>query len=718
MKIKQLLDGVENLDLVMPEFQREYVWSLELAKQLFVSLYKDYPTGSLLFWEAKGEDVPEIKNNAVNPDKLGLTKVILDGQQRLTTLYLIIKGEIPPYYKETDLLQDPRHLYFNLSTGEFNYLMKKRMEGNPLWQNVTDCFDLKKVDALDIAEEYSDKVPDVEFKVLSRLVNNNLTRLRSIEEIDYPIQSVPSSAKIDEAIDVFDRVNSKGTKLTDAELVLTHITGKWSKARRTIKKKITELEKENFYFDLDFFTRCMVVALTESALYDRNSKLNYEEFSQENYINAWERVSKSIDFIIPILKQDANIGSSSDMTSHNVLVPLIAYLLKNNIRISENLKYGYIYWMLLALIWSRYSGQTDTRLDKDVYISINEADPIDSLVAEIEDQRGRIEVKPSDLEGRGAGHPLYKMLYIVTKYKKAIDWANGGSIRDTIGESYTINSHHIFPQYQLYKLLYDSENHLDKKKVNEIANRAFITRDTNYELYTDIPKNYLPLIEKKYPGALERQFVPMNQELWDIKNYEMFLQKRREIIADEINNFFTHLNDQYKLQKKTKPTTQVEELITGGENNYVEFKSSLRWDLKAENVNKELEYVIAKTIVAFLNTEGGTLIIGVNDEKEIIGIENDYKTFGKKQNQDGFMLKLSDIINNYIGKEFHQYINSRITKVESKDICIVSISKSNLPSYCKINNSDKFFVRAQASTEPLGYQEAVEYIKAHWNNNK
>ncbi len=116
MKISELIIGIRKLDLVLPEFQREYVWRLEQAKQLMVSLYREYPTGSLLFW--KTDDPPEIKNSDVPKDKIGTTTVILDGQQRLTTLYLLTQNEIPPYYTEAEIMNDPRHLYVHLETGD------------------------------------------------------------------------------------------------------------------------------------------------------------------------------------------------------------------------------------------------------------------------------------------------------------------------------------------------------------------------------------------------------------------------------------------------------------------------------------------------------------------------------------------------------------------------------------------------------------------------
>jgi len=714
MQIREILDGIKNLSMVMPEFQREYVWSLDNAKQLMVSLVKGYPTGSLLFWQAKADDIPEIKNNAVDRTKLGSVQVILDGQQRITTLYLLIKGEIPPYYNASDLTNDPRHLFYNLKTGEFLYYMKKKMDGNPLWQSVVDCFDIQKINAVRIAKLSNEKDESVNFEELIEEINENLNRLRQVEHIDYPVQSVPSNAKIDEAIDVFDRVNSKGTKLTDAELVLTHITGKWPHARRVIKEKMAEIKNEGFELNLDLLTRFMVVALTGSALFDKNAKLTFELFTEDLYKSTWNKVSKSLDYLIPILKQDGLISSSNDMNTLNVMVPIMARLLRHEISLSQEMKFGYLYWMYLALIWSRYSGQTDQRLDKDVYISINSQNPIDELVYEIQDQRGRIEVQETDLVGRGSGHPLYRMLYIITKWNKAVDWSNGSSIYGTIGDYYSIHSHHIFPQDVLYKNGYISDNHIDQKKVNEIANRAFITRDTNYQISNKPPIDYLSAITDKYPDILKKHLIPEEKSLWTIENYEKFLEVRRGLIAARINEFLQMLKSSAKSEADSVVSVDWLELIEKGENNFIEFKSSIRWDYKQSVVNKELEHVIAKTISAFMNTEGGKLIVGVDDDGNILGLENDFKTLGNKQNIDGFLLQIDSIVNSYLGKEFHEYINVVIENIRGRDICIIDISDSNQPVFVQNQGKDEFFIRASASSQPLSMREATDYIAIHW----
>lgn len=254
-----------------------------------------------------------------------------------------------------------------------------------------------------------------------------------------------------------------------------------------------------------------------------------------------------------------------------------------------------------------------------------------------------------------------------------------------------------------------------KKRVNEIANRAFVTRDANFDISNKYPSKYLPEVQGNFPGSLEKQFIPNNPELWELDNYEKFLEVRRQSITDMINSFLAGL-----LEKSSAADSVVEkdwaEMIDGGENNYVEFKSTLRWDMREERVNKDLEKVIAKTISAFMNSEGGTLFIGVDDEGKILGLQNDYKTFGQKQDRDGFLLALTNIINKFLGKETHQYISSRVLQIQGIDMGVVEVSNSAFPVYVKSGQNEEFYIRASASSQPMGIREATDYINVHWTN--
>jgi exodeoxyribonuclease V alpha subunit len=150
------------------------------------------------------------------------------------------------------------------------------------------------------------------------------------------------------------------------------------------------------------------------------------------------------------------------------------------------------------------------------------------------------------------------------------------------------------------------------------------------------------------------------------------------------------------------------------ESENVEFKSSVAWDYNNERKNKDLEIVIAKTISAFMNSYGGLLVIGVDDKKNILGLEKDFKLL-KKQDEDGFQLKITEIISKFIGKEFAQLVSCSFEKVNGKKIAIVNIKEADEPTFVEDKNESKFFIRTNNSTQPLNQKESHNYIKKHWN---
>jgi len=704
MKIRELIDGIEKFDLVMPEFQREYVWEREQAKQLLVSLYRGYPTGSLLFW--KTDAPPEIKNAAVSADKIGTTSVILDGQQRLTTLYLLTRGEIPPYYREEDIENDPRDLYFDVETGEFQYFQHILMSKNPSWVPVVDCFSEDKINPFEIAKAKAGD--DSDPGQLAERLYKHLTRLRNVREADYPVQTVPPSADIDDAIDVFDRVNSLGTKLGAADLALAHITGRWPQARQVMKAKIDELAPKRFSFDLTFMTRALTAVVQERALFETIHNTPTDELQA-----GWARLTKILDYLVTVLPGYANVHSTEDLNTNNVLVPGIAYLASHEGKFSDDKEMRrFIHWLYAASVWARYSSQTDQRLDHDISLIGQFRSPWTELIDGIIEQRGRIEVKPSDLDGRIIQHPLYRMTYIVAKAAGAVDWFNGSPLYDTHGPSYAIHSHHIFPVSVLYSDGgYDPDNHLHKKIVNEIANRAFLTGSSNISLSNALPESYLPEIEAKYPGALTKQFVPTDPDLWRLERYEDFLAERRRLIADAIN---THLKT-LMTDPEPEASKPVSELVVMGESPTLEFKSSLRWDFRQEATNKGLQKVIAKTVAGLMNSEGGTLLIGVADDGAIVGIENDLKSLSR-EDLDGFEQTLRQVLAENCGAEFSHLVKSSYESVNGATVAVVKVDPSPKPIYVDGSGATEFFVRVGNTTRPLDLQASHDYIRMHWES--
>jgi len=702
MKIYELLDMISKQDLVLPEFQREYVWSRGQAKELFDSLLRGYPVGALLFW--KTDRPPDLKNVSRLPDKLGTVQVILDGQQRLTTLYLLIEGEIPPYYKGADITMDPRDLYYNLETGELQYYQASKMQGNPLWRRVVDCF--CNPDGINVFEIARQLAPEDERRAfeLAQQLNKNLNRLLHIREVDLPVQTVPSHATLEESIDIFDRVNSQGTKLTDAELALTHVTGKWSGARSAMKAKIEELSAKHFYFDLTFMTRALTVVVCHRALFETIHSRPRAELER-----GWKILSRILDYLVSLLPQRGFIHSTEDLNSTNVLIPLVAYLAIHDGRFpnEQALKHA-IHWLYAAHMWARYTAQTDQRLEHDVAIVVREEVPWTSLLEQIIDQRGRIEVKASDFEGRGAQHPLYRMVFILAKAHGAVDWFNGTPLGTTHGQSYKIHSHHIFPQSVLYKNGYDSDNHLHRKIVNEIANRAFLTAESNLDVGNRLPGDYLPEVERRYPGALTKQFIPIDPTLWRLDRFPDFLEARRELLAHKLNEYMN------ALVQEPMPATErpIAELIELGEGPSLEFKSTLQWDVVQNQQNKALRYSVLKTLAAFLNSAGGTLILGVEDSGAIYGLERDLSLVGGTR--DKFQQLLSSLIADYLGAAVSPLIRVRFEVVEGKTICVIDVDKAAEPVFLKGERGKEFYVRMGSTTRALDPEQTVAYISTNW----
>ena len=702
MKIRDLLDSIKRQDLVLPEFQREYVWSLEQAKQLMVSLSRSYPVGGLLFW--KTDKPPELKNIKELPEKLGTVQVLLDGQQRLTTLHMLITGEIPRYYTEAEIEEDPRNLYVNLSDLDFQYYQPSRMKGDAYWQRVIDCFETKgKIKPLQIAQEKAE-AGDQNLMDLAQLLMDNLVQIRAIKDVDLPEQIVPSRATLDESIDIFDRVNRQGTKLTDAELALTHVTGKWPVARRELKAKMEDCANLGFDFSLTFMTRALTTTVTHRALFE-----TIHSQPREALESGWRKLVKILDYLLNILPPKASIHSTNDLSTSNALIPLVTYLSINDgafpdekaIRRASN-------WLYAALMWARYTAQTDQRLEADVQLVVRETEPWDALRANIVEQRGRIEVKDSDFEGRGAQHPLYKATFILAKAHNAVDWFNGLPLGQTHGRSYGLQSHHIFPQSHLYENGWDSDNYTHRQVVNEIANRAFLTATTNWQIANKPPEEYLPEIEEKYPGALSAQFIPLEPSLWKVDRYQDFLAARRKIIVHKLNEFMASLISEPE-ETNLRPITDLIEL---GESAVLEFKSTFQWDVVKGEQNKALRLSSLKTIAAFLNSQGGTLLIGVEDDGSIFGMDRDLAL--AKNSRDSFEQLLVSLVTDTMGTSTAPYYRTRYEDIEEKSVCVVDVERSPEPVFTKSDKGKVFYIRVGNTSRALDHEETLKYVETNW----
>lgn len=698
--VETLIRNIGKGEILLPEFQRGYVWNSDQVRQLLRSLYRGHPTGHLLVWKTYRPTV--VRGGSV--DSNGHSLLLLDGQQRLTSLFTLFEGNPPPFYEEEELFFN---LYFNVQTEEFRFWQKTLMDGDPSWISVHDFLS-------EGLHKFIGRLPSMD-DTAREVYQHNLERLSKLDAIrNHPYQIDlldDETLDIAEVVEIFNRVNSAGTPLKKADLALAHVCSIWPEAREELRSFARRMRKEGFGIDLDFLIRCVAAVGSGSVLLTGS----FFRVPAENHQAAWNTVRNSFEYLVNVLRHDAFVDSIGDLPTPNVLIPLVVYLARNGSSFSDDRqKRLFLRWMFLTGLWARYSGSTETKLQRDI-AALNDPAPVESLVEAILAERGRLRLEAKDLERLGGGSSAYKLTYIVARAHEARDWFTGLVLYSkAVGTSNGLESHHIFPQSLLYNSGYSSET--DRTIVNQVANRAFLTQKANRTISASPPSEYLPEVESNFPGALRAQAMPTNPDLWKTENYEAFVAERRQLLADEINDFLDKFLQDAPVQDSGE-NNDIRALIEQGEHSHLEFKSSLRWDVRQGSVNKGLEKVVAKTVAGFLNSrDGGRLLLGVADNRQILGLKPDYETLRKldRDDRDGFELHLMQVLMNYLGEAITAHVTVTFHDFEGRDVCQITIEPADHPAYLQDKTESALYLRAGNSTRPLPIHEAVKYVSTRW----
>jgi len=711
MKISTILEKIDENQLFVPAFQREYVWKRDDAKQLIDSLIKEYPTGTMLTWETANP--PELKGPHKYNEKQGAVRLLLDGQQRVTTLYMLINGDIPPYYTAPEIMNDTRGLYVNVETLELSYYMKTRMENNPSWQSITDIFK-GKVSAFDLQARFAESGKSLTMDELKKL-NDNINAITRIKEREFPEQTIPVKANIREAIDIFYKVNASGVALTDAELALAQISGYWPQARDRFKSKLAALKNEGFVFKLDF-----IVYVLLGCLYHIGSDMRklHDAENKDKIRAAWDRLEKQVlDYVVNLMRANAFVDHTDEINSPYALVPIIVYCFdKNGIHLTDAEIRKMVKWFFYSQVRTRYVSQLPQKLDRDLRTVAESPQPFDALLQVIAEEN-RLEILPAEFVGRAVQHPLFSMVRWYLKSRGAVCFTTGMSLRRNMGSKYQLERDHIFPYSKLKGMGYGEGNRVKYALAQEFTNRAILTQVANRTKSATHASDYLASVKAKFPKALELQCVPEDVELWKIENYELFLEERRKTLAKHLNEFL----DKITATEATVTPLSLEDLIAEGESDELEFKSTLRWDLKESTVNKKLEEVILKTVAAFANSQGGTLLVGVADDGEILGLEWDYHSLGGGD-RDKFELHLRNLLNQQFGTGFvASKVAIKFHIIEDKEVCQIETSTAKEPIILKVKDKnghsvEKFYARSGNSSQEIPLSEMNAYIKERFQS--
>ena len=731
-----LVNNIATGQIGLPDIQRPFVWPNVKVRDLFDSMYKGYPVGYLLFWT--NSLISGHRTIGSDTKQLPPAQVIVDGQQRLTSLYAVVKG-VPVV--RSNYNEERIRIAFNPVEEKFEvtgaFIERDRSfipDISKLWSADTHLFQVVEgfLNGLRSVRE----VPDGEVK----RIQDSIVKLQGL--LSFPFTALQLSADIAEkdVAEVFVRINSQGKTLNQADFILTLMSVFWDEGRKALEEfcrqaRVPTKGELSPYSHLiepspDQMLRAGVglafkrARLTHVYSILRGKDLETEEVSEDRRKAQFERLrdaqSKVLnpqywhDFLQCI--RQAGYRDRWMISSQNTLLyTYTLYLIgRTELHVAEPILRRVIaQWFFMASLTRRYTGSAESQMESDLAMLRDVTTPEEftvrlrhtcsiSLTSDFWDV-----TLPNELATSSARSPslfAYEAALVSLNAPVLFSTFSVAEMLDpaTQGGHRSMERHHLYPRGYLEKL-----GITEVRDVNQIANFAYVEWRDNVQISDQPPVEYLPSLQERFSA---KDLAPMYRyhalpDGWEHMDYSTFLSRRRELMAQIVREGY----DQLTSGPGSEPDpdeVDVGELVRGGEGDLVELKSTLRVNLHTGQRDSRMEQAVLRTLAGFLNRDGGTLIVGVADDGAPIGLDVD-----GFENEDRMHLHLVNIVNSSIGAPVWAYMHANLDDLEDGRVLVVRCEKARAPVYVKDGSAERFYVRTGPSTTELPVGKAFEYIR-------
>jgi hypothetical protein len=540
--LSKLYEELEAGYYVVPDIQRDFVWRNHQVLELAVSIYGKLPVGAFYVCDVPSDIIEEyyhLFKPLVEEIEVGSSKlifdvkrgkyVIIDGRQRLTSLLLLKYGRI----KINDEVRRVE-LYFNPWSQDFQ-LAKGGNKPKGCWFKVSEILR---------ADDIEDVVDSVDCSnVDKRIVRKRLDRLRHVfSTYKVPIVDIEVGWNWDDPIEVFEkwsemfvRLNSRGTKVKLHDLVIALITGKTIRAgatsfRERFHRLIKELEKKGYNVDAPPLVRAYL-AISTGEIKFKEASQRLGGMSPEQHLNYLDATRESLLKVFEIMRE-FGIRFKYLESVYLPVTPAIAihkrYLAARR-PIDERYKRDIVTWFVYASFDRRYTGRLESDLYEDISTLSKNSYEVGALLKNLRTKG----IDMEDLTGEYGKRHL-TLLSVLYAHNKAKDWDVESTDPKKVVDipEKELSEHHIFPRVVLKKSGYDEE------LWNDVGNITLISKTAN-EKFKEEPLSYLKKLKEADPAFLELHFVPTDENLWRIENYEEFLKRRRQLILQACKTLFT-----------------------------------------------------------------------------------------------------------------------------------------------------------------------------------
>ena len=745
--LTHLIEDIKHGNIALPDIQRPFVWSAAKVRDLFDSMYRGYPVGTLMLWET-GADVGTRQVGGGESDRVAKL-LIVDGQQRLTSLFAVLTGRSVL----TKSFDNKRIRIAFSPTDETFEVTDAAIERDPefisditvLWAN-----GYKSTVRNFMARLGASRNAEFGHAEQDRL-EERIDRVRDLRDFRFQVIELNASADEEQVAEVFVRTNSKGVTLNQADFILTLMSVHWEEGRLQIEGFCRSAvnpnsgrpSPKNAFLNPrpDQMLRASVgLAFRRGRLQHvynilRGKDLETGDWSADRRIEQFDKLRKAQDEVLDLtnwheflkcLKYAGFRRGRMIASESAVIYTYVLWLIgKCDFGLDyKRLRRMIARWFFMAHTTGRYTSSPESQIEADlsrlVALAPGDAqgfcDELDRIVRS-NFTRDYWEISlPNRLDTSGAKSPVLLAYWAALNLLDAEVLFSGLKIRELLDPNITaprsIERHHLFPKAYLA-----TKDITVRSQVNAIANMAFVDWAENTTINVSSPLEYWPaMTQDMAPDQLERQrywhALPVG---WEQLDYPTFLERRRSRIAEVVKAGFEALCDEKDIGKQY---STVSELIALGESQRVEFKSTARLNLYTGQVDKRMEHVVTKTVCGFLNAEGGILLIGVDDDGQLIGLSDDMKTLGSKANRDGFELFLRQHLDSNLSIQTVGVVHIRFERFIDSEVCAVVVASSGRPVFAKPlqdgNTPMEFWVRTGNATKQLHGEEMLMYQSDHW----
>lgn len=737
--ISTLIADIDHGKIGLPDLQRPFVWPNVNVRNLFDSLYRGYPAGFLLFWDTGAASGLRTIGGEAKPNAPSLA--IVDGQQRLTSLYAVIRGvEV----LRASFKRERIRIAFNPLAERFDVADAAVVKDKAyipdiaeLWKpdHKPSAFRKKFIDQLSAVRTLSDD--EVE------RVENAIDHLRNLLSFDFTVLTLNQSLDPEAIAEVFVRINGEGKKLNQADFILTLMSVFWDKGRAELEAFARDASKPgdgaqaspfNHYIrpSPDQMLRVSVgLGLKRARLENVYNALRGRDavtgaVSEEKRIEQFSALEKAQESALNLANwhhflsglQLAGYRSEKMVSSQNALIfCYVLYLtgLRDHGVAKVEMRQAIAEFFFMAALTGRYTTSPETRFEAD----LAQLRGIPDGSAYIARLRGIAQTVltgdywgvtlPAALATSASRSPSLfayqaalvrleaRALYGPIKIADLIDPAVKGS-------KAALEQHHLFPRNYLAKL-----GITDQRQVNQIANLAPVEWPENLAIGARAPADYVPPLDAAL-SADERERMYFHHalpHLWWELDYDSFLRERRNRMAAVIRRAWEKLTAGAGMREDARPApASVAVLIAGGESGAVEYKSTLRRNLHTGQPDEKMHLAALKTIAGFLNARGGTLLIGITDDGEVLGVEAD-----DFPSEDKCQLHLVNLIADRIGQVFMPYVHPHFEDQDGRRILVVRCEAGPKMAFVKDSQNQRFFVRGGNATAELTGAAVIDYCK-------